>query len=127
MPSEAEALRDSFQDFAEALEPVVQQLQIAGSSDYRQVENARINLVSAAAGLNTAQLSNLFAGSSDLTRLKLLADEIDAKANGIANQERNVARIVGIGAGALSILHAAQSLDVAGVLSGVKNVTAILD
>jgi len=118
-----DALRDALNGLAEALNGAIDAAQ---GNDETTLLEAKEKLKSAAETIDNASLQQLLDQPSD-KKLKLLADEVDAKAQQIAGQEQNIARITGIATGLSRVANALGSGDIPGALKAAGDVTKILD
>lgn len=118
-----DALRDALNGLAEALGAAIAD---ANGDDEAALLDAKEKLKSAAETIDNAVLQTLLDRPSD-ARLKLLADEVDVKAQQIAAEERNIARIAGIATGFVRLASALSAGNIVDALKAASDVTKIVD
>jgi hypothetical protein len=122
----SDALRDGLANLADSLDGWIEGLP-AGDSKRDLLTKAQNDLNDAAVNIAAQQVEQIIKDSADLAKLKNLTSEICTKAEDIAKQEQNVARICGIAAGALSLASAIAAGNVGGIVSAISDVTKIID
>jgi hypothetical protein len=122
-----DALASSLQTLSEALQQTIDDL--SSSNDLgraQQVTDAQNKIDAAAKKINNAsaliKLSN-----AAFSKLQLLTAEINGKADQIAQEEQNVARIVGIASGVVTLASDIASANIEGAISAANDITSILD
>jgi len=122
-----DALASSLQTLSEALQQTIDDLN--SSNDLgraQQVTDAQNTIDAAAKKINNAsaliKLSN-----AAFSKLQLLTAEINGKADQIAQEEQNVARIVGIASGVVTLASDIASANIEGAISAANDITSILD
>ena len=122
-----DALASSLQTLSEALQQTIDDLN--SSNDLgraQQVTDAQNKIDAAAKKINNAsaliKLSN-----AAFSKLQLLTAEINGKADQIAQEEQNVARIVGIASGVVTLASDIASANIEGAISAANDITSILD
>jgi hypothetical protein len=122
-----DALASSLQTLSEALQQTIDDLN--SSNDLgraQQVTDAQNKIDAAAKKINDAsaliKLSN-----TAFSKLQLLTAEISGKADQIAQEEQNVARIVGIASGVVTLASDIASANIEGAISAANDITGILD
>ena len=122
-----DALASSFQTLSEALQQTIDDLNSSNQlGRAQQVTDAQNKIDAAAKKINNVS-AMIKLSNAAFSKLQLLTTEINGKAEQIAQEEQNVARIVGIASGVVTLASDIASANIEGAISAANDLTSILD
>ena len=122
-----DALASSFQTLSEALQQTIDDLNSSNQlGRAQQVTDAQNKIDAAAKKINNVS-AMIKLSNAAFSKLQLLTTEINGKAEQIAQEEQNVARIVGIASGVVTLASDIGSANIEGAISAANDLTSILD
>ena len=122
-----DALASSFQSLSEALQQTIDDLNSSNQlGRAQQVTDAQNKIDAAAKKINNVS-AMIKLSNAAFSKLQLLTTEINGKAEQIAQEEQNVARIVGIASGVVTLASDIGSANIEGAISAANDLTSILD